>query len=147
MKWMMLATLWATLGTAGPAAGAVLPDGQDDLRPICAAQWPHAAAAHLLQRAGFGGRPEEIAALAARTPQQAVRRLLRSQAVPEDFVAFDESGLHDPGLEPFPASRPAATNAAKRDGQALGVSNKPAGNRRLQPVTNTFFYWLRASKL
>ena len=151
MKWMLLATLCAALGTAlgtaVPAAAAAVPDGQDDLRPISAAQWTPAAAAHLLQRAGFGGRPDEIAALAALTPQEAVRRLVRWQSVPEDFVAFDESGLHEPGLDPFPASRPAATNAAKRDGQALGVASKPAGNRRLQPVTNTFFYWLRASKL
>ena len=126
MKWMLLATLCAALGTAVPAAAAV-PDSQDDLRPISAAQWTPAAAAHLLQRAGFGGRPDEIAALAALTAQEAVRRLVRWQSVPEDFVAFDESGLHEPGLDPFPASRPAATNAAKRDGQALGVpASRPA---------------------
>ena len=77
-----------------------------------------------------------------------MRRLVRWQSVPDNFVPFDESDLHDPGLEPFPASRPATTDAAKRDGQAIGVAAKPAGNnRRLQPVTNKFFYWLRASRL
>ena len=142
MKLILLAWLcWAV------SAHAASPDGQDDLRPMADAQWSSAAAAHLLQRAGFGGRPDEIAALTALGPREAVRRLVRWQSVPEDFVAFDESDLHDPGLEPFPASRPAATDAAKRDGQAIGVAAKPAGNRRLQPVTNKFFYWLRASRL
>ncbi len=139
-----LAALALSLVTAAAVAA---PDGQDDLRPIEAGQWNAAAAAHLLQRAGFGGRPDEIAATVALGPHEAVRRLVRWQSVPEDFVPFDASDLHDPGLENFPASRPAATEAARRDGQALGVAAKPAGNRRLQPVTNTFFYWLRASRL
>ncbi len=144
MRWiwpLAVALFWAL---TAPVAAA---DAQDDLSPLPAAQWGPAQAAHLLRRAGFGGRPDEIAALAALGPQQAVRRLVRWQQVPEVFVPFDESGLHDPGLEPFPASRPATTQAAKRDGQALGVVAKPAGNRRLQPVTNMFFYWLRASRL
>lgn len=127
---------------AGPSA----PD-QDDLRPIADADWNAAAAAHLLQRAGFGGRPDEIAETTRLGPREAVRRLVHWQSVPEDFVSFDASDLHEPGLENFPPSRPAATEAAKRDGQSMGVAAKPAGNRRLQPVTDTFFYWLRASRL
>ena len=147
MRLLLLAWLcWAlSSAAAAPAMGAS--EWKDDLRPIADAQWTAASAAHLLQRAGFGGSPEEIAALTALGPREAVRRLVRWQSVPEDFVAFDESGLHDPSLEPFPASRPAATDAAKRDGQSIGVAAKPAGNRRLQPVTNKFFYWLRASRL
>ena len=147
MRLLLLAWLcWAlSAAAAAPAMGAS--EWKDDLRPIADAQWTAASAAHLLQRAGFGGSPEEIAALTALGPREAVRRLVRWQSVPEDFVAFDESGLHDPSLEPFPASRPAATDAAKRDGQSIGVAAKPAGNRRLQPVTNKFFYWLRASRL
>ena len=147
MRLLLLAWLcWAlSSAAAAPAMGAS--EWKDDLRPIADAQWTAASAAHLLQRAGFGGSPEEIATLTALGPREAVRRLVRWQSVPEDFVAFDESGLHDPSLEPFPASRPAATDAAKRDGQSIGVAAKPAGNRRLQPVTNKFFYWLRASRL
>ncbi len=137
---------WASLAVAAAPSAGVVP-GRDDLRPLAEAQWGPAAAAHLLERAGFGGRPEEIAAFAAMGPREAVRRLVRWQSVPEDFVAFDESDLHDASLEPFPASRPAATDAAKRDGQSMGVAAKPEGNRRLQPVANRFFYWLRASRL
>ena len=144
----LLGCLMITLSTSTCAAPvAVGEDTLDDLRPIAEAQWTSAAAAHLLRRAGFGARPDEVAQYAALGPREAVRRLVRWQSVPEDFVPFDASDLHDPGLEPFPESRPAATEAAKRDGRAMGIDVKPAGNRRLQPVTNTFFYWLRASRL
>jgi hypothetical protein len=36
---------------------------------------------------------------------------------------------------------------AKATGEALGIKVKPSGNRRLQPIVNKFFYWLRASLL
>ncbi len=148
MKLFLLACFCWVVSTASVVFAMAPSDGKDDLRPIAQAQWTAAAAAHLLQRAGFGGRPDEIAALTALGPREAVRQLVRWQSVPDNFVAFDESDLHDASLEPFPASRPATTDAAKRDGQAIGVAAKPVGNnRRLQPVANRFFYWLRASRL
>ena len=55
--------------------------------------------------------------------------------------------IHDPGLEPFPPSRPAVTDEAKKTGEALGIKVKPEGSRRMQPIVNEFFYWLRASQL
>ena len=126
-----------------------------DLSPIAAKDWSRERAAHLLERAGFGGTPEEIARMAALSPQVAVKELVdfaasggagldRSQ---KPLPAFDESPIHDAGLEPFPASRPAVTNQAKETGEALGVKVKPGGNRRMQPVVDRFFYWLRASRL
>jgi hypothetical protein len=36
---------------------------------------------------------------------------------------------------------------AKKNGEALGIKAKPSGNRRLQPIVDEFFYWLRASAL
>ena len=42
---------------------------------------------------------------------------------------------------------PATTELAKATGEALGIKVKATGNRRLQPVVNKFFYWLRASVL
>lgn len=130
---------------APPAAGPAAWSG--DLSPVSARDWSVDRAAHLLERAGFGGTPEEIAALATMTPQQAVRRLVYREGIADDLPAFDESDIHDPGLEPFPPSRPAATDLAKKTGEALGVKVKPSGNRRLQPVADRFFYWLRASRL
>ena len=144
-----------TLLAAAAAIAASLPTEtspprawQNDLTPITAADWNYDKAAHLLERAGFGGTPEEIAALAKLTPAQAVARLVRFQGAPEvNLPPFDESNIHDPGLEPFPPSRPAVTDMAKEKGEALGIKVKPSGNRRMQPIVDEFFYWLRASAL
>jgi uncharacterized protein (DUF1800 family) len=50
--------------------------GADSLRPLPPEQWDVFAAAHLLRRAAFGGTPEQVRALAAMTPAQAVERLI-----------------------------------------------------------------------
>jgi hypothetical protein len=127
---------------AGPAAW------QNDLTPIGAADWNYDFAAHLLERAGFGGTPEEIQSLAKMTPAQAIARLVRFEGTDaSQLPPYDESPIHDPGLEPFPPSRPAVTDFAKEHGEALGIKVKASGNRRLQPVVDEFFYWLRASAL
>lgn len=121
---------------------------QDDLTPLSTRDWDYQAAAHLLERAGFGGTPNQIEALAALSPRDAVRSLVYFN--PDNnrhLLPFQHSGVHDAGLEPFPPSRPATTELAKQTGEALGVKVKPEGNRRLQPVVNKFFYWLRASVL
>ena len=132
----------AVMPSAGPTAW------QNDLAPIASTDWNSNFAAHLLERAGFGGTPAEVHALAQLPPAQAVARLVRFEGVDSSRLApFDESGIHEPGLEPFPPSRPAVTDQAKETGHALGINVKPAGNRRLQPIVNEFFYWLRASVL
>jgi hypothetical protein len=121
---------------------------QDDLSAITDNDWNYSSAAHLLERAGFGGTPEKISQLAAMGPTAAIQQLLNFDSVDNSHLqAFDHSGIHDPGLEPFPPSRPATTELAKATGEALGIKIKPEGNRRLQPVVNKFFYWLRASVL
>jgi len=133
----------AALGQkAGPVAW------QNDLAPIGPADWNNDFAAHLLERAGFGGTPEEIEAVAKMTPTGAVRRLVRFEGTDvSNLPPFEHSGIRDPGLEPFPPSRPAVTDLAKEKGEALGIKVKPGGNRRLQPIVDEFFYWLRASVL
>jgi uncharacterized protein (DUF1800 family) len=120
---------------------------QDDLEPISASQWNADAAAHLLERAGFGGTPEEIAALAALGPEQAVAQLVDYDPANPQLQPFEHSGIFDEGLDPFPPSRPATTELARANGEALGIKVKPGGNRPLQPIVNKFFYWLRASSL
>src|SRR5665213_1884696 len=102
--------------TAGPTAW------QNDLTPIGPKDWNRECAAHLLERAGFGGTPAEIDALAKMTPAQAIARLVRYEGTDVSHMpAFDESGIRDPGLEPFPPSRPAVTEMAKKIGEALGM--------------------------
>src|SRR5260221_4619418 len=120
----------------------------NDLAPVAASDWSYQRAAHLIDRAGFGATPDEIARLAAMTPEQAVASLMDYGAVPNDHLApFDPSGVWDPSLRDFPPSRPAATERAEKTGESLGVHIKPAGERRLQPVVDRFFYWLRATVL
>jgi len=144
--WLMLLSATALPAVAAsPATGPGAWIG--DLAPISDADWNPSRAAHLLERASFGGTPEDVAKFAAMTPDKAVRHLVYFQGIPDRLPDFDHSGVHDPGIEPFPPSRPAATDLARQNGEAIGVKVKPSGNRRLQPVVDRFFYWLRASRL
>lgn len=148
----MLAVMPPLMANADAKDGALLGPGPDnwheDMTPISASDWSFDRAAHLLERAGFGGTPEDVERFAAMTPEQAVDYLVNYEEVDNSHLKpFDPSGIHDPGLVDFPPSRPATTKLAKETGEALGVKVKPAGNRPLQPVVNKFFYWLRASML
>ncbi len=132
----------------GQAGGAGPQEWSGDLTPIAATEWSRARAAHLLERAGLGGTPHEIDRLAAVTPEQAVEWLVKYQAVENDhLLPFDESGIFDPPVEPFPKSRADAVRIARATGEAMGVKPKPSGDRPLQPVVDRFFYWLRADRL
>ena len=123
-------------------------DWVDDLDPIQPADWDRARAKHLLNRAGFGGTPEEIDRLATLTPVEAVRRIIDYEKVENgDLPAFEHSGVYDPTLKVFPPSRPATTRKAETTGEAIGVRVKPGGSRRMQPVVDRFFFWLRATAL
>ncbi len=150
-KWVVTAVVILIVAAAGPIRALAQRSGpvqwQNDLTPIAPSDWNYDFAAHLLERAGFGGTPEEIEALARLTPSEAVRRLVYFQNIENNLPPFDHSGVHDPGLEPFPESRPAVTKLAKEKGEALGIKVKPGGDRPIQPIVNKFFYWLRASVL
>ena len=121
----------------------------DDLNPISEADWNDDLAAQLVERAGFGGTPEEIQALAEMPVADAVNHIVDYEGIDASaLVDFDESGLWDPGMDPFPPSRAEAVRIARSEGQALGVEVLPAGSsRRLQPVVDKFFYGLRANVL
>lgn len=137
--------------TANVLAGCLLVlsgslQAQLDLQPIAEGQWSREHAAHLASRAGFGATPGELDELQAKSPQQAVAWFMRSGA-DDASDQFEPSGIFEPGLDPFPPSRPATTQLARRQGHALGVKVRPSGNRPMQGVVNKFFYWLRASRL
>ena len=53
------------------------------LKPLPSSRWDFTAAAHLLNRAGFGGPPAEIEELVALGPEQAVARLVDYGKVPD----------------------------------------------------------------
>jgi uncharacterized protein (DUF1800 family) len=121
---------------------------KDDLTPIAAGDWNYDRAAHLLTHAGFGGTPAEIQKLADAGLDQAVRSLVFYENIPNPTMQpFVESGLWDPSLNGFPESRPEATDRAEKQGRSMGVENKPSGNRPVQPASDRFFYWLRATML
>jgi uncharacterized protein (DUF1800 family) len=120
-----------------------------DLSPIAASDWNGGFAAHLLERAGFGATPDDIARLAAMTPTQAVARLVSYGSIDASALApFEESGIWDPGMDPFPPSRAEAVRLARERGEGLGEKVLPVGTqRRLQPVVDKFFYSLAANAI
>ena len=132
-----------TVWSPGPASW------NGDLTPITAADWSYDRAAHLLGRAGFSGTPDEIQQLADMTPEQAVRVLVYYDSIPNDHLQpFVHSGFWDETLLDFPPSRPAATDLALAQGESMGVRVKPDhADRPVQPVSDRFFYWLRATAL
>ena len=121
---------------------------KDDVAPLAAADWTYDRAAHLLAHAGFGGTTDEIQALADAGLERAVRSLVHYENIPNPKMRpFVESGLWDARLKSFPESRPEATDRALKTGVSMGIERKPSGNRPLQPVSDRFFYWLRATML
>src|SRR5215207_8277755 len=97
----VLTTAFAADSKAPATAGAGPAAWTNDLAPIAAADWNYARAAHLLERAGFGGTPDDITRLAAMTARQAVDSLVDFDAVPRNLEPFDHSGIWDPGMDPF----------------------------------------------
>ncbi len=127
----------------GPAAWS------GNLAPIAATDWNYDWAEHLAGRAGFSGTPEEIQKLADMTPEDAVRSLVYYDGITNEHLPpFEHSGFWDDTLTHFPPSRPAATELALRRGESMGIRIKPDFvNRLAQPVSDRFFYWLRATQL
>jgi hypothetical protein len=148
-----LAALLSSLCALTVAASAVIADGPEtwvgDLSPLSASDWNYARAAHLIERAGFGATPDEIARLAAMTPERAVDSLVDYDGIDATALQqFDESGIWDPGMDPFPPSRAEAVRLARERGELLGEKVLPPGTqRRLQPVVDKFFYSLYANTI
>ena len=129
-----------------------------DLTPIAPEDWNYERAAYLLDRAGFGGTPEEIQALAAMTPQEAVRRLVYFQKVQDiDFPPFQETGIfpsktwnRGPNVAAFSAilfgtldKLPPAQRAAMMQESRTGVTpeDKRIAKTDKQAVVDKFYYW------
>ena len=139
----------AANGRMAPAADVAADGWAGDLSPIAAADWNYERAAHLIERAGFGATPEEIARVAAMTPERAVNSLVNYETIDASALKpFDESGIWDPGMDPFPPSRAEAVRRAREHGEGLGEKVlAPGTQRRLQPVVDKFFYSLTANNI
>lgn len=142
------ARLAFVLASSALVVSAADADWADDLRPIDQAAWNYERAAHLIERAGFGATPDEVRRLAAMSPEEAVNWIVNYESIDASALpAFDESGIWDPGMDPFPPSRAEAVRRARENGgKALGEVELPEGSsRRLQPIVDKFFYSLRAN--
>lgn len=90
-------SLLALIAIAVPAAAsasvsAAPAEWQDQLAAIPAKDWNRDRAAHLLERAGFGGTPAEVDRFAKMTPTAAVRTLVRYQSIRHALPPFEASG-------------------------------------------------------
>ena len=123
--------------TSAPAAPAAA-EWANDLTPIGPAHWIYERAAHLLERAGFGGTPDEIHKLAAMTPKQAVDYLVDYEAIDDSKLPpFEPSGIYPHGhrLAPLQQLLP----GLRTSGKALGVETKKTGDLPDQPVVDEFY--------
>ena len=59
------------------------------LKPIDKQKWDFTTAAHLLNRAGFGGTPDDIDRLAALDPEKAVLSLINYESIPDSTANPD----------------------------------------------------------
>ena len=73
---------------------------ENDLGPISEIDWNYERAAHLLERAGFGGTPDTIQRFANMSPSAAVKSLVHFDKSSPNVNSFDHSGIHDAGLDP-----------------------------------------------
>jgi hypothetical protein len=118
---------------------AVAPaDWVGDLTPIPPAEWNAQRAAHLLQRAGFGGTPAEVAQLAAMTPTAAVNHLVDFESIDVSHLPeFEESNIYPNGYK-FAGLQEVAP-AALLTGKAFGIPARQEGKLPLQPGINEFY--------
>ncbi|MGI8965128.1 MAG: hypothetical protein ACR2H1_03455, partial [Limisphaerales bacterium] len=59
------------------------------LNPLPAAKWNYTTAAHLFNRAGFGGTPSEIESLRQLGPEKAVSYFVDYKKIPEETASPD----------------------------------------------------------
>lgn len=83
MKWFY-GGLIVLLACGSPARSLWAQANNQALAPIDQSQWDERSAAHLLDRAGFGGTPARIAELASLSPSDAVDRLVNFHQVRQD---------------------------------------------------------------
>ncbi len=135
---------------AGPSAWV------GDLSPIGPGDWSYDRAAHLLERAGFGGTPEQIERLAAMTPEAAVDAFvdyesLDNSHLPVFLHSRDAQGrklFHEIVKPPFHLDMHLTIQHAQDHGESLGVKvdySDPAN--RNQEVATTGIFMVVASRL
>jgi uncharacterized protein (DUF1800 family) len=110
----------------------------NDLTPIGPADWNADRAAHLLERAGFGGTPQDVQKLAAMTPAQAVDSLVDYEKIDDSQQpAFEPSGIYPHGHKLLPLQK--VVPRALMTGKAYGIKATREGDLPYQPAINEFY--------
>jgi uncharacterized protein (DUF1800 family) len=84
------------------------------LKPLSADKWNYAMAAHLLNRAGFGGPPAEIQKLADLDHDQAVASLLDYEKIPDPTANPDWARPDPTRIERFRAAKDASPEEKRK---------------------------------
>ena len=95
---------------------------EQDLSSIGPSDWTPQRARHLLDRAGFGGPPEEVARLAAMPPEAAVAttseidylQLMVNEVFPQVVITAADVDSHYSGVRPLPYMQAGTTSAIPR---------------------------------
>lgn len=106
------------------------------LKPLSASTWDYTKAAHLLNRAGFGGTPDEIQKLVSLGHEGAVSHLIDYEKIP-DSTADPDWAHPDPGKA---ERRRAARNATPERRQELQKQERQMENQRILELRG---WWLR----
>jgi len=103
------------------------------LNPLPASKWNYATAAHLLNRAGFGGTPEEIEKLAAMSPADAVASFVDYDKIPN--TAEPPPDWAKPNPERYKqVSRIRSISQAETDSNMTEEQKRAAAEKRLEEV-------------
>lgn len=113
-----------------------------DLSPISTDDWSYQRARHLLNRAGFGGTPEEVSKLAAMTPREAVEFLVHYERVPNDGLPeFEPSDIWYRGYPGRESSVVNSIREAYRTGTSMGLKALgPQEPLDMQDIVNESYY-------
>ena len=106
------------------------------LKPLSASEWDYASAAHLLNRAGFGGTPDDIQKLASLGHLEAVSSLVNFERIP-DTTADPDWAHPDPGKA---ERRRAAKNASPEQRQQMQRQERQIENGRILELRG---WWLQ----
>ncbi len=104
------------------------------LKPLPSSRWNYSTAAHLLNRAGFGGSPAEIEKLVAMGPAKAVDHLVDFDKIPEDFPRPQWADPDPSEYEQFTAMRRKRIEAS-REARDLPEKEKQELLERLERET------------
>lgn len=133
----LLLLLLFSLANTGMAATV------DSLEPLPASEWSYDHAAHLLERAGFGGTPEEIARFAAMTPEAAVDLIVNYEQIADTLPPFEHSGIWGEAMladVDLHLRFDDVMAKAAEVGEVYGEVVREEGPRKLQDITDALYY-------